>query len=250
MAIILKSRPELETMRRAGTVLRDLFEELGSKVIRPGVSTGELDAYIEKYIRDRGCRPSFKNLYGFPASACISVNDEVVHGIPGKRVLQEGDVVKVDVGAALGGLHADAARSFPVGKVDPEAAKLLEVTQAALEAGLAQAKVGNRVSDISSAVQTVAEKAGYSVVRQYVGHGVGRKLHEDPQVPNYVYPGLRDVRLRAGMTLAIEPMLNVGSFEVVVAQDKWTVRTADGKLSANFEDTVAVTEAGPYILTR
>jgi methionyl aminopeptidase len=236
-------------MRRAGAVLRDLFDELSLR-IKPGVSTGELDAYIEKYIRDRGCRPSFKNLYGFPASACISVNDEVVHGIPGKRALASGDVVKVDVGAVLGGLHADAARTFPVGEIGTEARRLLETTRAALEAGLAQARVGNRVSDISSAVQKVAETAGYSVVRDYVGHGVGRKLHEEPQVPNYVQPGRRDVRLKAGMTLAIEPMVNEGSFEVVVARDKWTVRTADGRLSANFEDTVAVTEDGPYILTR
>ena len=249
MAIIVKSRAELDRMRRAGGVLRDLFEELRTRA-RPGVTTRELDAYIEQYIRDRGCRPSFKHLYGFPASACISVNDEVVHGIPGSRALREGDILKVDVGAVLGGLHADAARTFAVGEISPEARRLMETTQSALDSGLAQARVGNKVSDISRAVQQVTEAAGYSVVRDYVGHGVGRELHEDPQVPNYVRPGQPRVTLKLGMTLAVEPMVNVGTHEVTVAQDKWTVRTKDGKLSANFEDTVAVTENGPEILTR
>ena len=236
-------------MRRAGEVLRDLFEELRARA-KPGVSTGELDRYIEKYIRDRGCRPSFKNLYGFPASACISVNDEVVHGIPGSRILREGDILKVDVGAVRGGLHADAARSYGVGEIAPEAERLLATTRDALDAGLAQARVGNSVSDISRAVQEVAEGAGYSVVRDYVGHGVGRELHEDPQVPNYLRPGQPRVMLKEGMTLAREPMVNAGTHEVIVGRDKWTVRTRDGKLSANFEDTVAVTENGPVILTR
>ncbi len=248
MAIILKSRAELDTMRRAGVVLRDLFEELRLR-IKPGVATGELDAYIEQFIRSRGCRPSFKNLYGFPASACISVNNQVVHGIPGERVLLEGDIVKVDVGAVLGGLHADAARSFPVGRISSDAEKLLATTRTALDAGLRQAVVGNRVSDISAAVQSVVEEAGYSVVRDYVGHGVGRDLHEDPQVPNYVQ-GRSSPLLREGMTLAVEPMVNEGTHEVVVLEDKWTVCTRDGKLSANFEDTVAITDAGPQILTR
>lgn len=235
-------------MHRAGTVLRDLFEELNLRV-KPGVTTGELDAYIEHYIRSRGCRPSFKNLYGFPASACISVNDQVVHGIPGERILSEGDIVKVDAGTVLGGLHADAARSYPVGKISSEARKLLEVTQQALDAGLRQAVVGNRVQDISAAVQMVVEEAGYSVVRDYVGHGVGRDLHEDPQVPNYVQ-GRNSPVLRKGMTLAVEPMVNEGSHEVMVLDDKWTVCTKDGGLSANFEDTVAITDEGPCVLTR
>lgn len=236
-------------MRRAGTVLRDLFISL-EDTVRPGITTGELDVYIEEYIRVAGCRPSFKNLYGFPASACISVNDEVVHGIPGKRVLANGDVVKVDVGAIYKGYHADAARTYPVGQISDEASRLLQVTREALNAGLTQAVIGNRVSNISSAVQSVVEAAGYSVVRDYVGHGVGRKLHEEPQVPNYLLPGREGPVLRAGMTLAVEPMVNAGTHEVLVNKDKWTVRTKDGALSANFEDTVAVTNNGPYILTR
>lgn len=248
LAIIVKSRAELETMRRAGVVLRELFGELRER-IRPGISTGGLDAYIEEYIRDRGCRPSFKNLYGFPASACISVNDEVVHGIPGPRVLKTGDLVKVDVGAALGGLHADAARTFSVGASSAAAQRLMDAARRALDAGVAEARAGNRVADISSAVQAVVEEAGYAVVRDYVGHGVGRKLHEDPQVPNYRREGASP-RLKPGMTLAIEPMVNAGSHEVVVDDDRWTVRTRDGALSANFEDTVAITGNGPYILTR
>ncbi|MDP9350778.1 MAG: type I methionyl aminopeptidase, partial [Chloroflexota bacterium] len=178
-----------------------------------------------------------------------SVNNQVVHGIPGERVLLEGDIVKVDVGAVLGGLHADAARSFPVGRISSEAEKLLATTRTALDAGLRQAVVGNRVSDISAAVQSMVEEAGYSVVRDYVGHGVGRDLHEDPQVPNYVQ-GRSSLLLREGMTLAVEPMVNEGTHEVVVLEDKWTVCTRDGKLSANFEDTVAITDAGPQILTR
>jgi methionyl aminopeptidase len=213
------------------------------------VTTGELDAYIERAIIDRGCRPSFKNLYGFPSSACISVNDEVVHGIPGDRVIEEGDVVKVDVGALLDGYHADAARSYPVGTVSGEAERLLATTRAALDAGLAQARPGNRVAHISSAVQAVVEEAGYAVVRDYVGHGVGRDLHEDPQVPNFASGGYSPL-LRVGMTLAVEPMVNAGTAQVVVRDDKWTVCTRDGALSANYEDTVAVTEHGPYVLTR
>lgn len=248
LGIIVKSRAELATMARAGTVLRDLFAELVT-VIRPGVTTGELDAYIERTIIDRGCRPSFKNLYGFPGSACISVNDEVVHGIPGNRVIEEGDVVKVDVGALLDGYHADAARSYPVGTVSGETQRLLTTTRAALDAGLAQARPGNRVAHISSAVQAVVEEAGYAVVRDYVGHGVGRDLHEDPQVPNFASGGYSPL-LRVGMTLAVEPMVNAGTAHVVVRDDKWTVCTRDGALSANYEDTVAVTEHGPYVLTR
>ncbi len=249
MAIIVKSSFGLEKMRAAGMVLRDLFADLEPE-IRPGVATGQLDAYIEKYIRDRGCRPSFKNLYGFPASACISVNEEVVHGIPGPRVLRDGDIVKVDVGVVFGGFHADAARTYAVGEISEETKRLLETTKAALDAALEQARVGNYVSDISSRVQEVVEAAGYSVVRDYVGHGVGRNLHEEPQVPNYVHEGQVPVRLRKGMTLAVEPMVNAGTYEVVVKHDNWTVRTKDGRLSANFEDTVAITETGPYILTR
>lgn len=236
-------------MRAAGVVLRDLFEDLETQV-RAGISTGELDRFVEEYLRRRGCRPSFKRLYGFPASACISVNEEVVHGIPGKRVLREGDIVKVDVGAQLNGFHADAARTYAVGRITPAAERLLGTTRAALDAALDRACVGNYVADISSAVQSIAEQAGYSVVRNYVGHGVGRAVHEDPQVPNYVARDQRPVRLRPGMTLAVEPMVNEGTYEVVVLRDKWTVRTKDRKLSANYEDTVAVTSDGPFILTR
>ena len=218
--------------------------------VRPGVSTGELDAYIDKYIRDRGCRPSFKHLYGFPASACISVNEEVVHGIPGERVLRDGDIVKIDAGAQYARYHADAARTYAVGEIPEETRRLLDTTHAALDEALAQACVGNKVSDISATVQRVAESAGYSVVRNCVGHGVGRALHEEQKVPNFAPSEVRDARLREGMTLAIEPMVNAGTWEVEVLADKWTVRTKDHRLSANYEDTVAVTRDGPYVLTR
>ncbi|ACZ41654.1 methionine aminopeptidase, type I [Thermobaculum terrenum ATCC BAA-798] len=248
MAIILKSKKEIDRMRRAGLVLRDLFDLLVPK-IKPGVTTGELDAFIESYIRNQNCKPSFKNLYGFPASACISINEEVVHGIPSSRQLREGDLVKIDVGALYEGFHADASRTFWVGHASAAAKRLVSVTAKALDAGISKAVPGNRVGDISSAIQTVVESEGFSVVRDYVGHGVGRSLHEDPQVPNFGFPGQGPI-LRVGMTLAIEPMVNEGTHEVILAEDKWTVKTKDGKLSAQIEDTVAITEDGPFILTR
>jgi methionyl aminopeptidase len=218
---------------------------------KPGVSTQELDRIAEEFIRRHpGARPSFKGLYDFPATLCTSINQEVVHGIPSaRRILKEGDLLSVDVGVWLDGLHADSAATFPVGRVSPEAERLLQVTQQALAAGIAQAKAGNHVGDIGHAVQEVAEKAGYSVVRELVGHGIGSAFHEEPQVPNYGKPK-RGPRLTEGMTIAIEPMLNAGGPEIRTLDDKWTVVTEDGSLSAHFEHTVAIGDNGARVLTR
>lgn len=222
-----------------------------AREVRPGVSTAALDRIAEQFIRSHpGARPSFKGLYDFPATLCTSINQEVVHGIPSpKRVLKEGDLLSVDVGVWLEGLHADSAATFPVGAVSPEAQTLLKVTQEALAAGIAQARAGNHVGDIGHAVQQAAEGAGYSVVRELVGHGIGASFHEEPQVPNYGKPR-RGPRLVAGMTIAIEPMVNVGGAEIRTLEDKWTVVTEDGSLSAHFEHTVAILEnGGPRVLT-
>jgi methionyl aminopeptidase len=212
------------------------------------MKTGELDAVVEELIRSRGATPSFKGYYGFPASTCVSINEQVVHGIPGDRVIRDGDVVSVDVGAFLEGYHGDGARTYAVGEVPAEARKLMRVTQECLALGIEQARPGNRVGDISSAVQRHAEENGYGVVRQLVGHGIGRALHEEPQVPNFGLPG-QGPKLRSGMVLAIEPMINLGSCEVYTLEDEWTVVTQDHKISAHFEHTVAITEDGPVILT-
>jgi methionyl aminopeptidase len=224
-----------------------------ARAAKPGVSTKQLDRQAEEFIRSHpGALPSFKGLYDFPATLCTSINHEVVHGIPSaKRVLKDGDLISVDVGVQLEGLHADSAATFPVGEVSPEARHLLAVTQEALAAGIAQAKAGNHVGDIGHAVQEVAEAAGYSVVREMVGHGIGAAFHEEPQVPNFGKPK-RGPRLVAGMTIAIEPMVNVGGAEIRTLADKWTVVTADGSLSAHFEHTVAIGENGeaPRILTQ
>lgn len=247
--ITLKSPREVDTMARAGRILHETLELVRSKV-RPGVSTADLDDIAEEFIRSHdGATPSFKGLYGFPRTLCTSINEEIVHGIPSKkRVLSEGSIVSVDVGVKLDGLHADAATTVPVGEIAPATAKLLEVTQECLKAGIAQATAGNHVGDIGHAVQTLAESHGYGVVRELVGHGIGRTFHEEPQVPNHGRPK-RGPRLAVGMTIAIEPMITMGDPSTRTLPDKWTVVTTDGSLSAHFEHTVAITEEGPRILT-
>jgi methionyl aminopeptidase len=247
--ITLKSPREIELMAQAGRILAGTMARV-REIVRPGLTTEDLDREAEAFIRSHdGAVPSFKGLYGFPASACISVDQEIVHGIPSaKRVLKEGSIVSLDLGVFLEGLHADSATTVGVGEISPEAERLLRVTEESLYAGIAQARPGNHVGDIGHAVQTVAEGAGYGVVRELVGHGVGAKLHEEPQVPNYGSPK-RGPRLLAGMTIAIEPMITMGSPATRTLSDKWTVVTADGSLAAHFEHTVAITNEGPRILT-
>jgi methionyl aminopeptidase len=246
--IIRKSADEIELMRRAGRITAKAREEVVAAV-RPGVTTGQLDRLAEKVIRAEGATPSFKGYRGFPASICASVNEEVVHGIPGDRVLREGDLFKVDVGAIWKGFHGDSAVSVFVGEpASGEVEKLVEVTRQSLEAGIAQLRPGSRLSDVSHAVQQVVEGAGFSVVREYVGHGIGRALHEDPQIPNYGPPG-RGPEIKPGLVVAVEPMVNMGEWKTEVKGDDWTVVTADGSISAHFEHTIAVTEDGPEVLT-
>jgi len=245
--ITLKSDKELLYMREAGRVVAGAHWEV-AKAAREGVTTGELDRIAEEYIVGCGAKPSFKGYYGFPASICASVNEQVVHGFPGLRKLQNGDIISIDIGAELNGYHGDAAVTLPIGEIDQEIRRLLDVTQESLAKGIEQAVIGNRLSDISHAVQKHVESNGYSVVRDYVGHGIGRKMHEEPQVPNFGMPG-RGPRLRQGMVLAIEPMVNLGTYEVETLSDDWTVITKDKKPSAHFEHTVAITENGPEILT-
>lgn len=247
--IELKSADEIEAIGRAGRIIATLFQQLPERVA-PGVSTGDIDAFAEGFIRDHdGALPAFKGLYGFPGSVCASLNDEVVHGIPRPgREVAEGDILTVDVGVKLDGWFADAAVTLPVGVVDEETRRLLDVTQEALRRGIEQARQGRRLGDVGHAIQTVAEEAGYSIVRDLVGHGIGREPHEDPQVPNYGRPG-RGLALRRGLVLAIEPMINQGSAVVHTLDDDWTVVTGDGRRSAHFEHTVAVTEGGARILT-
>jgi methionyl aminopeptidase len=245
--IIRKSPAELERMARAGRVVAETHALVGD-ALRPGVTTGELDELAEAYIRSQGGVPTFLGYRGFPASLCLSPNDMVVHGIPGPYRLEEGDILSVDVGVTLDGFVADAAYTHAVGEVSDEATRLLEVGQEALAAAIAQARPGNRLSDISHAVQATTEAAGYSVIRSLVGHGVGRSMHEDPQIPNYGAPGHGPL-LQPGMTLAIEPMINAGGPDVVLHDDEWSISTTDGSLSCHFEHTVAITESGPRILT-
>ncbi len=249
--ITIKSPREIETMAAAGRIVAETLAVV-SRHARPGVSTEELDRVAEDFIRSHpGARPSFKGLYDFPATLCTSINAEVVHGIPSpKRILRDGDLLSVDVGVLLEGLHADSAATFPIVAATPEAERLLRVTREALAAGVAQARAGNHVGDIGHAVQQVAETAGYAVVRELVGHGIGASFHEEPQIPNYGKPR-RGPRLVPGMTIAIEPMVNVGGPEIRTLNDKWTVVTEDGSLSAHFEHTVAILEGGgpPRILT-
>ena len=246
--IVLKSRTEIDTMRASGRIVFGVLEEL-AKHVRPGISTFELDRIAEEFIRAQGAIPSFKGLYGFPATLCTSINEEIVHGIPSKkRILTEGSVFTADVGALLDGLHADSARTYAVGEVSPEARRLLQVTEESLYAGIKEARAGNHVGDIGHAVQNVAEAAGFGVVRELVGHGIGRTFHEEPQVPNYGRPKRGPV-LKVGMTIAIEPMITAGDPATRTLDDKWTVVTLDGSLSAHFEHTVAITENGAVILT-
>lgn len=246
--IYKKSLDEIKVMRRAGAIVADTLEAL-REAIRPGVSTAELDQIAEKVIRDAGATPSFKGYRGFPASICASPNHVIVHGIPSPMKLEEGDIISLDVGAFVDGYHGDSAWTFPVGEVDPKAAELLKVTEACLDAALEQCKPGNRLGDVGYAVQQVAEPAGFSIVREYAGHGVGRALHEEPSIPNYGPAGRREV-LAPGMTLAIEPMVNIGGPGTKTLADGWAVVTADGSLSAHFEHTVAITEEGHEVLTR
>ena len=245
--IIVKNRAEIATMRRAGEVVAAAIAAARS-ALKPGMTTAELDAVAAREIESRGADPSFLGYRGFPKTICTSVNDEIVHGIPGNRALREGDLVKLDVGAVVDGFHADSAVTIPVGDPSPEAGKLIEATERALWAGLVEARPGRRLGDIGAAVQTVAEGAGFSVVREYVGHGIGRSLHEEPPVPNYGTPG-KGFKLTEGLVVAIEPMVNVGSYETRLLPDGWTVVTRDGTLSAHFEHTVAVTADGPWVLT-
>ena len=247
--ITLKSVREIEIMARAGRIVAGTLD-LMRRIVRPGMTTEELDDEAEAYIRGHdGAVPSFKGLYGFPKTLCISIDEEIVHGIPSaRRVLAEGSIVSVDVGVQLEGLHADSATTIPVGEVTPEALRLMQVTRDSLMAAIEQARVGNHVGDIGHAVQKVAEGAGFGVVRELVGHGIGTRFHEEPQVPNYGSPR-RGPRLLEGMTLAIEPMITVGSPTTRTLNDKWTVVTADGSLAAHFEHTVAITANGPRVLT-
>ena len=245
--IVRKSEREIELIAAAGRVAADTIAHVG-RHLEPGVSTDELDRIAEEFIRSQGGIPTSKGYRGFPKAICISPNDMIVHGIPGEYRVSDGDLLTIDVGVTLDGYVADTAYTFAVGEVSAEAERLLEVAQAALAAGIEQAQVENRIGDVSAAIQRVVEEAGFAVVRALVGHGVGRAYHEDPQIPNYGTPG-RGARLSSGMTLAIEPMITAGGVDIVVDDDQWSVYTADGSLSAHFEHTVAVTEAGPRILT-
>ena len=246
--ITVKSSRDLKLMREACVISARALQE-GGKAVEPGVTTEEIDRIIRKYIESAGAIPSFLGYGGFPASACISVNDTVIHGIPGKQIIKAGDIVSIDVGAYFNGFHGDNAATFGAGDVSKQAKLLMEATEASLYEGIRAATPGNRVGDIGAAVQRYVEERGYSVVRQFVGHGVGTDLHEDPSVPNFGTPG-RGTLLTPGMTLAIEPMVNAGTHEVKILGDGWTTKTKDGKLSAHFEHTVAITPDGPVILTR
>jgi len=246
--IFIKSRNEIELMREAGRIVAQAHE-LIRKAIKPGITTEELDQIAEKHILEQDALPAFKGYRGFPASICASVNHEVVHGIPGPKKLEEGDIISIDIGSVYKGYYGDAARTHPVGKVSPKAQKLIEVTRESFYEGIKFAKEGHRLSDISHAVQTHVEKHGFSVVRNYVGHGIGTNMHEEPQIPNYGLPG-RGPRLKSGMALAIEPMVNIGTYEVKVLSDGWTVVTLDGEYSAHYENTIAITDEEPEILTK
>lgn len=246
--IILKSNAEIEKMRAAGSVVAAALVAIRESIVPGKTTTADLDRLAEEFLESSGAIPSFKGYRGYPTVLCVAVNEEVVHGIPGPKVLNEGDIIGVDLGAIVDGYHGDSAITIPIGEVSSEAARLLKVARGSLFSGIRQARVGNRLTDISNAIQQYAESHGYSVVRDLVGHGIGRDLHEDPQVPNFGRPG-RGPRLEAGMTLAIEPMVNLGGHQVEGLPDRWTVVTRDRRLSAHFEHTVAVTKSGPDILT-
>lgn len=248
MGIIIKSPQEIAVMREAGRIVAAVLEVL-SREVRPGMTTAKLDDIAARELKNRGAIASFKGYRGFPSSICTSVNEEVVHGIPGGRVLKEGDIIALDVGAIYNGFHADAAVTLRVGRISAAAEELVMATQGALKAGIAAAKSGARLGDISAAIQYYAESRGFSVVREYVGHGIGREMHEEPQIPNFGVAG-QGVLLHKGMTLALEPMVNAGGWHTKLAENKWTVLTADGKLSAHFEHTIAITDDGAKILTQ
>ena len=248
MAVTIKSAREIELMKEAGRILAITHDEL-EKALKPGMSTMDIDRLGEQVIRSFGCIPSFKNYNGFPGSICVSVNDEVVHGIPDKRrIIQEGDIVSLDAGVIYQGYHSDAARTHAVGKITAEAEQLIEVTRQSFFEGIKFAKAGNHLNDISSAIQQYAERFGYGVVRELVGHGIGENLHEDPEVPNFAQ-NRKGIKLAAGMTLAIEPMINAGRADVVWLDDDWTVVTEDNSLSAHYENTVLITDGDPVILS-
>lgn len=246
--ISVKNSEQIKLMKEAGRITGEALL-LAGEAVKPGVTTKHLDTIIRRHIESCGAKPSFLGYAGFPGSACISINDQVIHGIPGSRVIEEGDIVKIDVGAYYKGFHGDSANTFPVGKVSDEANKLIEVTKESFWRGIAEAKPGNRIGDIGFAVQSYVESFGFSVVRRYVGHGVGEELHEAPDVPNFGTRG-RGVRLCAGMTIAVEPMVNIGGPDVNELKDKWTVVTADGSLSAHYEHTIAITDNGVIVLTK
>ena len=247
MAVVLKTRREIDLMREAGRISA-MALKLAGEAIRPGVSTFEIDEIARKYIESQGATPNFLGLYGFPATACISINNEVIHGIPSKkRILKEGDIVSIDLGAKKDGYNGDNAATFAVGKISDEAQRLIDTTREALYVGLEQAVSGNRIGDIANAVQVYCEERGYGVVRDFVGHGIGKKLHEDPSVPNFGTPG-RGARLLPGMTIAVEPMINQGTWQVEQLSDGWTIVTKDGKLAAHFEHTIAITKDGECLI--
>jgi methionyl aminopeptidase len=254
MGIEIKSEKEIAVMRQAGKIVAEILRIL-TKQVKPGMKTKELDIIAERELKRRGAESSFKGYRGYPATVCVSINDEIVHGIPGGRVLKEGDIVSLDFGAIYNGFHGDAAITVPVGEVSPEARRLMETTRTCLEKGIAAARDGAKLGDVSAAIQNYAQSRGYSLVREYTGHGIGRKMHEDPQIPNCteppygLQPGTGPV-LKKGMTLALEPMLNAGGWRTRVADDQWTVLTADGSLSAHFEHTIAVDNTEPEVLTR
>ena len=247
MAIIVKSDREIALMRQAGRIVAIVLEILGRE-IREGMKTKELDIIAARELERLGARPSFKGYHGYPASICVSVNDEIVHGIPGERVLKEGDIVSLDVGAIYDGLQGDAAVTMGVGEISPTAKRLMEATQGALEAGIAAARNGARLGDISAAIQKHAESKGFSVIREYTGHGIGRDMHEEPQIPNFGVPGTGPL-LKKGMTFALEPMLSAADWHTRLGEDNWVVRTADGSLAAHFEHTIAITNGKAEVLT-
>jgi len=248
MAIIIKTAEEISAMRQAGQIVATILGIL-SRQVKPGMKTNELDKIAARELEKRGAKPSFKGYHGFPANLCVSVNNEIVHGIPGERELQEGDIVSLDFGAIYMGFQGDAAVTVTVGEVTPAAKQLIEATKGSLQAGINAARAGARLGDISAAVEQYAESRGYSVVREYTGHGIGRDMHEEPQIPNYGKPGSGPM-LKKGMTLAIEPMVNAGDWRTRVGNDHWTVYTADESLSAHFEHTIAITDGQPEVLTK
>ena len=246
--IAIRTEPELDLIRKSGEILKGCFLEI-EKVLRPGVTTAELDRIAEKHISSHGAIPAFMGYQGYPANICVSVNEQVVHGIPGPRELEDGDIAGIDIGVLCEEYYADASRTYEIGEVDEAAQKLVETTKEALELAIDKVRQGNHLSDISHAIQAHAEGAGYQVVRALVGHGIGRRMHEEPQIPNFGPPGAGPV-LKSGMVFAIEPMVNAGTLDVHTLKDNWTFVTVDGKLSAHFEDTVAVTDGDPVIMTR